>query len=392
MSNNIEMHDTKIVEAINKEHLKYNEYEEFSNFQEIGAESLGKVYRENLKNFYPQFSSNQKLNETSLTTNNSDSQEELSKLIQNFDKINIKEIGPMALSSEREKLLFEEGFNRIVDGINILIFKLLNKGIVWKLVSERVIEYFNDHSINLQEIYNWLLSNQYNSNSIFLLGYFVFYGIETNTDYKEAVNLFIRASEKSHTLAQIFAGDCYQYGYGTIINQKLAFECYKKAADKNFTYGQLKLGRFYNNGKFVYKNLKKAFYWFEKAADNGNIFAMHYLGNYYKKGEVVKKDKNKAFELFKQSAEGGHSSGITSLGYCYSNGIGTKIDKQKAFELYQKSAKLGSITGQFNLGNVYEHGDVVTQDIDKAIYWYKKSAEQGDQKAQKKLENLQKSQ
>ncbi|CAB4495533.1 unnamed protein product [Rhizophagus irregularis] len=52
------MQDTKnknewikwIEEAIDEEHIKYYEYKEFNNFQEIGTGGFGKVYRANWKN------------------------------------------------------------------------------------------------------------------------------------------------------------------------------------------------------------------------------------------------------------------------------------------------------------------------------------------------------
>jgi len=56
--------------------------------------------------------------------------------------------------------------------------------------------------MNSQEIYNWLLINQNNSDSIFLLGYFNFTGIETSEDKRKAFNLFISASEQNHSLAR----------------------------------------------------------------------------------------------------------------------------------------------------------------------------------------------
>jgi hypothetical protein len=39
-----------IEEAINKNHIKYYEYENFNNIEEIGSGSFGKVYRVNWKN------------------------------------------------------------------------------------------------------------------------------------------------------------------------------------------------------------------------------------------------------------------------------------------------------------------------------------------------------
>src|SRR5690349_14969890 len=54
MSDNIKMHESEWIkwldEAIEKEHIKYYEYKEFSNFQEIGTGSFGKVHRASWKN------------------------------------------------------------------------------------------------------------------------------------------------------------------------------------------------------------------------------------------------------------------------------------------------------------------------------------------------------
>jgi len=63
MSNNIESKVTDnsnewvnwIEEAIDNEHLKHYEYKQFSNFQQIGAGSFGKVYRANWKNLEKYF-------------------------------------------------------------------------------------------------------------------------------------------------------------------------------------------------------------------------------------------------------------------------------------------------------------------------------------------------
>ena len=40
-----------IEEAITKKHIKYYEYDHFSNIQEIGSGAFGKVFRTNWKNF-----------------------------------------------------------------------------------------------------------------------------------------------------------------------------------------------------------------------------------------------------------------------------------------------------------------------------------------------------
>ncbi|EXX64826.1 uncharacterized protein OCT59_024373 [Rhizophagus irregularis] len=337
-----------------------------------------------------QFSNNQKFN--------SKSKEELFQFIKNFDKINIKEIDPITITNKREKLLFEKGYDIIVDEINDYLIKLANKGIEWILLRQEVIKYFNNHNINLKEIYNWLLNNQddnnnnnnnnNNSNIIFLFGYFIFFEIETKLNIEKAFNLFLIASKKNHIFSQYLVGSCYKYGNGTIKNEKLAFEYFEKLANKNFTYGQVEIGFIYKNGIGVKKNSKKAFYWYEKAANNGNLTALNTLGLYYKNGIEVEKNYIKAFELFKKSAKDVYPNGLNSLGCCYELGIGTNINMKKAFELYQKSANLGDKGAQYNLAMMYENGKGILKDIDKAIYWYEKSAKQGDQDAQYELDKL----
>ncbi|GET04623.1 kinase-like domain-containing protein [Rhizophagus clarus] len=287
---------------------------------------------------------NQKPNVVSLSTINSESRRELSQLIQNFNKINIKEIDPIVVSSERDKLLFEKGFNIAVDVLNDLIFELLEKGIESKSIKEQIKEYYDNHNIKPREIYNWEI------------------GTSKNCD--KAFNLFLNASEKNHILAQFYVAGCYQYGYGTIKNEKLAFEYFEKVANKNSTAGQIDIGYCYEIGLGIKKDSNKAFYWYEKAANSGNMLAMHNLGNCYRNGVGVETDYEKAFELYKQSAEGGYSGGMTM------------------------SANLGSKVAQYNLGTMYEYGDGITKDTDKAIYWYEKAAKQGYQHAQNKLKKF----
>ncbi len=171
-----------------------------------------------------------------------------------------------------------------IDEIIDLISEQLQKGKDWNVIKQSVLDYLNNCSINSREIYNWLLKNQKNSNSIFILGYFNYYGIETTKDRKEAFNLFINATKEDHILAQYCVGGCYEFGYGITKNEKLAFEYYEKLANEDYVIGQFKVGWFYKNGMGVKKDSKMAVDWYKKAANNGHLIAMHNLGLLYKNG------------------------------------------------------------------------------------------------------------
>ncbi|CAB4438305.1 unnamed protein product [Rhizophagus irregularis] len=153
---------------------------------------------------------------------------ELSLMIQNFTNMNTSEIDRMSTNEQiYENISPEKNLSIMINEIVDLIFKENNKGMVNKL-KQRVLDYLNNHNVNSKEIYNWSLNNQNNSESIFLLGYFNYLGIETIGDLEKAFNLFINASKQDHTLAQYFVGECYEFGNGITKNEKLALNIMKK--------------------------------------------------------------------------------------------------------------------------------------------------------------------
>ncbi|EXX52935.1 kinase-like domain-containing protein [Rhizophagus irregularis DAOM 181602=DAOM 197198] len=185
-------------------------------------------------------------------------------------------------------IMSKNDLNIIVNEIVDLICEETNKGSV---VKQHVLDYINNHSTDSIIFHNWLLCNQNNANSIFLLGYLKFCGIGTIEIKAKAFILFIDASKHDHALAQFYVGICYQFGYGftknerlgfkygVAKNERLAFEYYKKVANKDYAMGQYKLGWFYENGLSIKKDLKFAAYWYKKAVNNGHLVAVHNLGH-----------------------------------------------------------------------------------------------------------------
>src|SRR6201999_133741 len=104
--------------------------------------------------------------------------------------------------------------------VNEIILLLDKTGIVKK--KHEVINYLNNHNINTQEIYAWLLNDQNDSNSIFLLGVFNHFGIGVNVDKQKAFELYQNAANSGNVFGITSLGYCYNHGIGTSVDKKKA--------------------------------------------------------------------------------------------------------------------------------------------------------------------------
>ncbi|GBC02721.1 hypothetical protein RclHR1_04780008 [Rhizophagus clarus] len=264
------------------------------------------------------------------------------QIIQNFNKINIKELEP-SISS-----------NLMIDNFSMMINEIINllENIETRRRKHEIINYLNNHNVPPREIYHWLSINQDDSNSIFLLGIFNHFGIVINLDEQKAFKFYQRAANLGNISGIVSLGYCYDEGIGISADKQKAFELYQEAA-----------------------NL-------------GNSRGIYNLGSCYECGIGTNVNEQKAFELYQKAANLGNLLGVNNLGHFYLNGFGTNVNKQKAFELFHKAANLGNYVAQYNLAFMYEKEEEIVKDIDQAIYWYKKSAEQGYQDAKSKYDYL----
>ncbi|CAB4415367.1 unnamed protein product [Rhizophagus irregularis] len=226
---------------------------------------------------------------------------EMSQIIQNFDKMNIREIAPRSLN--------EKNLNKIVNDTVNYIFKIINEGKVSTCIknNKNILDYF-DNNINSQEIYYLLLTNQNDLNSIFLLGYFNYVGIETGENNKEAFDLFLNASGQAYmgyASGLLKMGYFYDHGIGTIVDKQRAVEYYYQAANLGNIMAQYNLALMYYNGEGTEKDYVKAFELYYKVANLGDSDAQYNLGHMYEYGEGIDKDINQAIYWYEESAKQG---------------------------------------------------------------------------------------
>lgn len=204
--------------------------------------------------------------------------------------------------------------------------------------------------------------------------------------YKESYKWFEESSNQDYVPAIINLAMDYERGEGVKQDYCKAFDLYLKAAEKGHNLAQEEVGTCYLIGQGTTKNGKKAFLWFMKSAEQGNGRAFWRVGRCYTEGIGTTKDETKALELYQKSALTGDMYGQQELGKAYDLGYGgQKIDKKKAFDLYQKSAMQGLSTSQFLLGQCYEYGNGTAKNPKKAFEYCMLSAKQGFDLAQYKI-------
>ena len=124
-------------------------------------------------------------------------------------------------------------------------------------------------------------------------------------DYKEALDLYVRALKEGCVESAYNAANIFEYGRGCNVNNELAFNLYLHAAQNEVMMAQHNVGAYYYNAKYVEKDIQKAFEWYLKAANQGSAMSQYNIGMMYYNGDLTQ-DLEVALAWFKKSFESGY--------------------------------------------------------------------------------------
>src|SRR5436190_690681 len=155
----------------------------------------------------------------------------------------------------------------VIDELVNITFKMINEGKKENVKQQHIFDYINNHKIFLQDIYNWLLKNQNNSNSIYLLGYFNHHGLGTDVNKQKALELYQEAANLENNLAQYYLAWMYKNGEGVNKDYDKSFELFKRSAEGGCDDGIVMLGYCYEKGIGTDIIKQKASELYQKAAN-----------------------------------------------------------------------------------------------------------------------------
>ncbi|GES87929.1 kinase-like domain-containing protein [Rhizophagus clarus] len=214
----------------------------------------------------------------------------------------------------------------------------------------QVIQYFN--KLNIKEMEPSVsLDNDFDIRLFSFLK--IQFGIGINIDKQKAFELYQKAANSGNVFGISSLGYCYSNEIGTSFNDQKVFELYQKAVNLGNTRGICNLGYCYENGIGTCVNKQKAFKLYQKAANLGSISVrgINNLGGCYYDGIGTNIDRQKAFELYRGAAILGDSLAQYNLASMYEDGE-VKKDINQAIYWYNKSAEQGDKHAQMKLNEL----------------------------------------
>ena len=174
------------------------------------------------------------------------------------------------------------------------------------------------------------------------LGNLYEYGeLEEGVNYDKAGYWYREAAARGNRTGMFNYANMLHFGHGSETDYKQAFELFSRLYEENYPHSAFYLGLYYENGFAVEQDYEKARYYYRMGALQGDAYCYNQLGSLYGRGAGVEKDAKAAMDYYRKAAELGDDLAPANIGYFYETGEGVEKDLNEAVRWYRRGAGLG---------------------------------------------------
>jgi TPR repeat protein len=210
-------------------------------------------------------------------------------------------------------------------------------------------------------------------------------GTGVKQDFTRSVQEFQTAALLGDPYAEANLADFLFFGVGTPADPKQALNWALKAGTAGIAPAMSRLGWQYLNGLGTTADAEQARQWYRKGADKGDLTSQYQLAWIYE--HVDPNDYQKAMRWYKEAATTHDTKGAqrpeeakaqNNIGYMLEQGLGVAVDYESAARWYAIAARSGYVRALYHLGNLYAEGLGVSRDLPLARTLMQRAAEKGD--------------
>ena len=214
-------------------------------------------------------------------------------------------------------------------------------------------------------------------------------------DYTPLYTVVSLAAELGDAQAQFFRGIMYEEGKGVPRDREEAVKWYRQAAEQGHVQAQSHLAVSYELGEGVQKDKEEAVKWYRQVAEQGDAEAQYFLGaKYYHGAGGVQQDYAQAMKWFRQVAERGDEE-LLSLISCFLLYQSEDEDSAEGLRWVRNAAEQGEAWAQLSLGRIHAGAKSsrgqrkhIPKDAVQAYAWFSLASAQGMELANKKIDDL----